>query len=47
MAVLLEYYNIIADASVQSHKFNQLFVSLRQSLTSKNISVLLMVAQYS
>ena len=40
MAVLLENYNIIAGA------FIQLFVSLRQSLMSTNILVLLMVAQY-
>ena len=46
MAVLLEYYNSIAGASIQSHQFDQLFVSFRPSLTSKNLSVLPMVDQY-
>ena len=40
MAALLEYYNIIAGVSIQSHQSDQLFVSLRQSLMSKNISEL-------
>ena len=43
MAVLLEYYNIIASVSIQSH---QLFLLLRQSVISEKISVLPMVAHY-
>ena len=45
MATLLEYYNIIAGVSIQSHHFDQLFVSLRQLLMPTNISVLLLIAQ--
>ena len=45
MAALLEYYNIIAGVSIQSHHSDQLFVSLRQLLMPTNISVLLLIAQ--
>ena len=40
MTALLEYYNITGSVLMQSHQSDQLFVSLRQSLMSTNISVL-------
>ena len=45
MATLLEHFNTIAGISIQSYQSDQLFVSLRQSLMSTNISVLLLIVK--